>query len=434
MVFLISFVLAAVFTLLCDKAIKKHPQAFYIGTAAIALFFVIFEFPNSNGFTKNYILAIFQKGILATAIFVIVMFTGALKKGSYLIKKLMPIRAQLSIIASILIFIHGVSCGKIYIVRLFTAFNSMPAVQVIFVFFSIVMLVIMVPLAVISFKKIRKKMNAKRWKDIQRFAYVFYGLIYLHVLLIYLASAQKGNTKNIINIIVYSIVFISYAVMRIRKAVLKKYGESGKAINISFGSAGAVLLSVVCALIFVPYAQSIKNVSETVENKVDTRDSDLKENSVLSASENTDTDSESSTLSNNDTDSNTSSSKKITDTDSSGKSTDTDKKENKSSDTSSKDKDSDITSEESNSSSVTEIKTEDKTEENNNNNETTQDEENNEPTVQEQPSVEEPTDDPVEEPVPTKYRDGEYSAKRYGYDGYIYVTVVIENDRIFQLM
>ena len=266
MLFIISFVIAALIAMFCDKAMRKAPQAFYIGAAVLALFFCVFDFKNANDFVKNYIVAMFTKGTLATALFVIVMFTGAVKNGSYLMKKLMPVRAQLSIIASILILIHGFNYGKIYITRLIKAPDSFPAAQLVFIIFSAVMLLIMIPLAVISFKKIRSKMKPKRWKNIQRAAYVFYGLIYLHILLAYLPAAQKGNKEKMINVIVYSVVFITYAAMRISKAVLKKHKESGKTISISFGSAGFALMAAVCALVFIPYAQNLKEVSEPVAN------------------------------------------------------------------------------------------------------------------------------------------------------------------------
>ena len=73
MLFIISFVIAALIAMFCDKAMRKAPQAFYIGAAVLALFFCVFDFKNANDFVKNYIVAMFTKGTLATALFVIVM-------------------------------------------------------------------------------------------------------------------------------------------------------------------------------------------------------------------------------------------------------------------------------------------------------------------------------------------------------------------------
>ena len=84
------------------------------------------------------------------------------------------------------------------------------------------MVLIMIPLTIMSFKTIRKKMNAKTWKKIQRFAYIFYALIYIHIMVLFVPKAQKGREGYFLSVIVYSAVFIGYAAMRIRKAYIKK--------------------------------------------------------------------------------------------------------------------------------------------------------------------------------------------------------------------
>ncbi len=52
------------------------------------------------------------------------MYTGALKNGSKLMKILMPIRAELSIIASILTLAHNISFGRYHFITLFTKQNQ----------------------------------------------------------------------------------------------------------------------------------------------------------------------------------------------------------------------------------------------------------------------------------------------------------------------
>ena len=73
-----------------------------------------------------------------------------------------------------------------------------------------------------SFKSVRKKINAKTWKKLQRFAYIFYALLYLHVLILNLEGAQEGSIRNVVNVIAYSIIFIGYLVIRIRKYLIIK--------------------------------------------------------------------------------------------------------------------------------------------------------------------------------------------------------------------
>lgn len=65
-------------------------------------------------------------------------------------------------------------------------------------------------------------MNPKKWKQIQRSAYVFYGLLYVHIMLINIPYARMGLHMYAVNVLVYSIVFAGYAAMRIRKWVLTK--------------------------------------------------------------------------------------------------------------------------------------------------------------------------------------------------------------------
>lgn len=52
--------------------------------------------------------------------------------------------------------------------------------------------------------------------------YVFYGLLYVHIMLINIPYARMGLHMYAVNVLVYSIVFAGYAAMRIRKWVLTK--------------------------------------------------------------------------------------------------------------------------------------------------------------------------------------------------------------------
>ena len=103
MLFLLSLAIAIAFTVLCGDTLKKHPLPFYIGSAVISVFFAAFPFKNAEGIIKDYALGLFQKGTLATAFFVLVMFAGAFRAGSKPAKKLMMIRAELTITGSALI-------------------------------------------------------------------------------------------------------------------------------------------------------------------------------------------------------------------------------------------------------------------------------------------------------------------------------------------
>ncbi|MCH5194966.1 MAG: hypothetical protein J1F11_13490, partial [Oscillospiraceae bacterium] len=74
------------------------------------------------------------------------MWTGALPNGSAPIKKLMPIRGELSIFAAILTLGHNIGFGQTYFVRLFTDYSRMSSSQIAASVLTIIMLVIMIPL------------------------------------------------------------------------------------------------------------------------------------------------------------------------------------------------------------------------------------------------------------------------------------------------
>lgn len=174
---------------------------------------------------NQYVIGLFSKGALGTALFVIVMYTGALKNGTKLTSELMKIRGELSIFAAILMLAHIVY-GKISFKLLFAGASALTVSPLCIAIISMLLVVIMPVLTVTSFPQVRRKMNAKRWKQLHRTAYLFYGLIYIHVLFINIPLAGMGSGKYLFNVIVYSIAFIGYAVMRIRKYLLKKH--SGK--------------------------------------------------------------------------------------------------------------------------------------------------------------------------------------------------------------
>ena len=105
---------------------------------------------------------------------------------------------------------------------------TLSATQLTAAIISLVLIIIMLVLTVTSFQAVRKKMKAKKWKQLQRTAYVFYGLMYVHIMLINIPYARLGLGTYIANVVIYSIVFLGYAAMRIAKAVLVKAARAGK--------------------------------------------------------------------------------------------------------------------------------------------------------------------------------------------------------------
>lgn len=239
MLFLFSLIIAVCLTGLLKKPLKKHPACFYWGAVIISLFLGFVDFPALPGWLESYGLDLFRRGTLATALWCVVMFAGALPNGR-LTKTWMPLRGTLSIIAAILTLCHNIAYGRVYFVMLFQNPDAMTGIQILAAHLSMLMLLIMIPLTILSFPKIRKKLPPKRWKAIQRFAYLFYALLYLHVMVLLVPIAKMGRFDAQLNVIVYSIVFLSYAVCRIQKA-LGRQSHSDRII----GAVVIVLLMVI---------------------------------------------------------------------------------------------------------------------------------------------------------------------------------------------
>ncbi len=227
MLFIISLSIALTAAFLLGKPLKKRPAVFYVTAAVLTVSSIIIKQSDIavNGFFTDYVLAVFTRGALGAAFWAVVMWAGALPNGSAPIKKLMPIRGELSIIAATLTFSHVVTYGVQYITDIVRdrtgsgdAFRDFVITSIV----CLIMVLIMTPLTIMSFKAVRKKMPPKTWKKIQRTAYIFYALIYVHIMVLFVPKAQNGRDGYFLSVIVYSAVFIGYAVMRIRKAYLAK--------------------------------------------------------------------------------------------------------------------------------------------------------------------------------------------------------------------
>ena len=251
MIFLISLGISIGFILFFGKALRTHPVPFYWGAVAIALASVLVTWSGIALPTvfAEYILPIFARGGLAGALFVVVMWTGAFPNGSAPIKKLMPIRGQLSILASILTLGHNAAYGRVYFVKLFTNPSALPGNQLLAAVCSVVMLILMLPLFVTSFLRVRRKMNPKTWKLLQRLAYVFYGLLGCHILLLTVLMALRGNGTYRLTVFVYASIFLSYLLCRVSKALAKKSGTAAGLAKKQWGTAvGCMAISGMAVL------------------------------------------------------------------------------------------------------------------------------------------------------------------------------------------
>lgn len=279
MLFILALALAVLFSFTCRKALKKHALIFYVAAAVISAAVAVFDFHGVPAFVQNYVIGLFSRGAFATGLWCVVMWIGALPNGSAMMKALMPVRGELSIFAAVLTLGHNLGFGKTYFIRMFTNPGSMKPTQLTAGILSLVMLAIMIPLTILSIPSVRKKMSAKRWKKIQRTAYLFYTLIYLHVMILFLPSAQSGKVLYQISVIVYSLIFLGYAVCRIGKAITKKKHAS-KARVICLGIA-----ALVCAMVLVLVLVMPRGEKEMLPESAEDDGSEIQSSDIVEESE-----------------------------------------------------------------------------------------------------------------------------------------------------
>lgn len=267
MLLIISLIIVSLFIYFLKDSLKKHAGIYYIGAAVISIAVFLIGFLPMPLFLKNNILGIFAKGSLGTAMFVAVMYAGALPKGSKLIAPLMKIRGELSITAAILVLCHNFTYGITYFKMLFIKPAALSATQLTAAIISIILITIMLVLTVTSFQVVRKKMKAKKWKQLQRTAYVFYGLMYVHIMLINIPYARLGLGTYIANVVIYSIVFLGYAAMRIAKAVSVKAARAGKTYGKKPETVMYGLALVICAVMTVSCFAGRQTVSASEDNE-----------------------------------------------------------------------------------------------------------------------------------------------------------------------
>ena len=185
------------------KKIRKYDTVLYVlaVVVSIASFFLV---------DKIKVMEMFIHGYVGLAFLYIVMLTGALKKKSTLSKKFMGIRKEYSILGFIFILPHATT----YVIELFSDFTQLEY------WIGIIAFVIMIPLFITSFSKIRKLYKFPAWKKLHRWSYLAYTLIFVHVILV-------ADTRDMI---AYIVIFTPYLVLKLIKEY-KIYSVKKEKVN-----------------------------------------------------------------------------------------------------------------------------------------------------------------------------------------------------------
>ncbi|WP_139652313.1 hypothetical protein [Raoultibacter phocaeensis] len=213
MSFALVFIVACGVVIALAGFIKRLPLLFYaFAVLAVVLLFAGTEGYIDGGWWKPLILLV-KRCMLALSLFTIVMFTGALSRESWLGIRLRSIRSELSIVACILCAGHVCQYLVAYVSR--AVAGSLDLETGASIFIALVLFVLLIVLGVTSGNAMKKRMRGVSWKRIQWFAYPFFLLTYVHLMLMIAPAAFLGSEQAMVNALVYSVVFAAYVIMRL---------------------------------------------------------------------------------------------------------------------------------------------------------------------------------------------------------------------------
>ena len=218
--FIVALVLSFALVWLCAKPLKKHPVPFYVGAVALVALYFWGVTAGVRGEAWSSFQPLMQRCALAFLLFSIVMFVGVLGEKNPLRVHLMPIRRQLSILG------HIVFYAASYVPRLASAFSGNLAFSL---GLAALITALMAVLWVTSAKRVKHAMSAVAWKRVQRLAYPFYVLTYVHLALLLMPSAVAGNGVAVLSIAVYSVVMGAYVVLRTARALRDRAADAASA-------------------------------------------------------------------------------------------------------------------------------------------------------------------------------------------------------------
>lgn len=221
MALLITLIATPLVVYLLRTPLQRVPPLFYLLACVFCGVSVYLTLVPLQDPLMRSITAYLQQGNIPFSLFALVMFAGVFKEGGKLWQAFRPLRAELSILASILI------CGHIipYLYNYASSFTSLASIKtavLLSLAISLILVALLIPLFITSFPSIKKRMKTINWKRVQWLAYPFYALIYLHILGFLLPLTLRSNVTETISLVIYTLIFGSYAVLRIRASVVQK--------------------------------------------------------------------------------------------------------------------------------------------------------------------------------------------------------------------
>ena len=261
-----------ILTLLCSlaffhffgKAVKKKPAVLYGICILLSLASIFYPREGGLPFLDFFFQKIMQRGILAGSLFILVMIAPVLPKRFSGRKTIYLLRGEMAISASLITVAHNLAFGGKYFGAVFFGQGHISLMELHAAIVSCLMILLLIPLTITSFQTVRRKMQAKTWKKLQNWSYLFYLLLYLHIFFIYQGALIRGKGDYFFTLMLYSFIFGLYGFLRIRQYRIQKEGKEKKTFPL-LRIAG--ILPIVCLFLSVFY--SAGKYRAALEAKVD---------------------------------------------------------------------------------------------------------------------------------------------------------------------
>ena len=228
MIVILTLICSLAFFHFFGKALKKKPAVLY--GICILLSLVSIFYPREGGlpFLDFFFKKIMQRGVLAGSLFIWVMIAPVLPKSFSGRKTIYLLRGEMAICASLITVAHNLAFGGKYFGALFFGQGHISLMELHAAIVSCLMTLLLIPLTITSFQTVRRKMQAKSWKKLQNWSYLFYLLLYLHIFFIYQGALIRGKGEYFFTLMLYSFIFGFYGFLRIRQYRMQKESKEKK--------------------------------------------------------------------------------------------------------------------------------------------------------------------------------------------------------------
>ena len=215
MLTLLAFLAVFAGVLMLRTPLLRAPVAFYVIALAydvvvLACPQVLHELPGVSAASTAI-----ERGMVPFALFLVVMYIGVLPESSAPRRYLQPIRGYLSIFAALLACGHFARYLASLVLGLSTQASFATMRADVFLAIALCLAVLLAVLATTSVGRVRELMGSSRWRAVQRWAYVFVGIMYVHALVMLGPMALRGGDAAI-RLACYTVALAVYVVLKVR--------------------------------------------------------------------------------------------------------------------------------------------------------------------------------------------------------------------------